>query len=322
MRVKGILDLIGNTPTVKLEKIIQQEGVEIFAKLEGHNLTGSMKARSALGMIEAAEARGELTPGRSTIIESTSGNLGYALAAIGGVKGYRVILVLDPKTDDLKRNILKGYGAELVTVTESDEHGAFQPTRIARVQEMLGETPNSWTPNQYHNPDNLDAHYKTMGPEIFADLEGRVDVVVGAIGTCGHLGGAAKFLMEQNPDLRVIGVEPEGSVLSGGEFCPYLIQGPGLSFKPSNLDLGVIREIVKVSDKDAMYAARELARKEAILSGSSAGSVIYATRQIAPELPEGSRVAVILADGGFRYGTNFYDDNWMVTHAMQPPSSQ
>ena len=314
-RLENILDLIGNTPIVKLEKIFPYQN--IFAKLEGTNLTGSMKARSALGMINAAEKRDELKPGM-TIIESTSGNLGYALAAIGAIKGYKVILVVDPKTDELKRNILKAYGAELITVENPDENGAYQPARMEKVKELIQERPYSWSPNQYHNRDNLIAHYQSTGPEIYQDLEGKIDVLIGAIGTCGHLGGSAKYLKERIHSLKVIGVEPEGSTISNGKYHPYLVQGPGLSFKPVNYDPEIIDQIIKVSDKDALYCARELAKKEAILSGGSAGSVIHVTKQIAKEIDSDKTIVTILADDGFRYAGNFYDDNWMITHGMRP----
>jgi len=315
--VDNVLSLIGNTPMVPLRKIFSDQGPNIFGKLESFNLTGSMKARSALGMIEAAEEKGELRPGM-TIIESTSGNLGYGLAAIGSQKGYEVILVIDPKTDSLKRNILQAYGAKLIIVDKPDEQGAYQPTRILKVRELLNEIPNSWTPCQYHNEDNFRAHYKSTGPEIMNDLEGKVDVLIGAIGTCGHLGGSAKYIKEKNPDLRVIGIEPEGSVISGGEYKPYLIQGPGLSIIPKNYDPDVISEIHKISDSDAFRAARDLAVKESILSGASAGSVIHAAKNLFNTFKSGSNVVLILADDGFRYGTNFYDDNYLSTHGITP----
>ncbi len=312
---ESILDCIGKTPMVPLRRLFPDSNV--FGKVEGTNLTGSMKARSALGMVEAAEKRGDLRPGM-TIVESTSGNLGYALAAIGTMKGYEVILVVDPKTDLLKRNIMEAYGAKLVTVDKPAESGAYQPARMARVRELLDETPNSWTPNQYHNTDNALAHYKSTGPEIWEDLGGKVDVLVSSIGTCGHLAGTAKFLLEQNPDLRVIGVEPEGSAITGGTYCPYLVQGPGLSFRPTNYDSEIIKEIIRVSDKDSFTAARDLARREAILSGGSAGGVIHALKDIVKGSDPRDNIVAILADDGFRYGANFYDGNWMVTHGLRP----
>jgi N-(2-amino-2-carboxyethyl)-L-glutamate synthase len=316
---KGILDCIGSTPMVRLQHLFPDSNV--FGKLEGTNLTGSMKARSALGMVTAAEERNELAPGM-TIIESTSGNLGYALAAIGTQKGYRVILVVDPKTDNLKRNILQAYGAELIDVNEHDGNGAYQPARMARVQELLGEIDNSWSPNQYHNRDNMLAHYKSTGPEIFEDLGGKVDILIGSVGTCGHLAGSAKYLKEMNPNLRVIGVQPEGSVINGGQYHPYLVQGPGLSFPPTNYDPELISEIIDVGDEDAFHCGRELARKEAILSGGSAGSLVHVIKDlIRTEQPQGNIVA-ILADDGFRYGENFYSDTWMTTHAMRPDQEQ
>jgi len=322
MKVNSVLDLIGNTPLVKLERIIDKEYANeyanIYAKIESMNLTGSMKARSALGMIKAAEERGELKPGY-TIIESTSGNLGYALAAIGKLKGYDVIVVIDPKTDELKRNILKAYGAKLVIVKKADERGAYQPARIKKVQQLLKKIPNSWCPMQYESIDNLMAHYKTTGPEIYEEMEGKIDVLIGAVGTCGHLGGSAKYLKEKIPNLRVIGVEPDGSVLSGGEYHPYLVQGPGLSFIPKNLDRNVIEKIVKVSDEDAFYTARKLAKTEALLMGGSSGAVVHTALKVAKEIGPGKNIVTILGDDGFRYAMNFYDDNWLVTHKIQPP---
>ncbi len=311
------LDLIGNTPTVKLDRIFNENQANVYAKLESYNLTGSMKARSALGMIEAAEERGDLKPGM-TIIESTSGNLGYALGAIGAIKGYDVILVVDPKTDDLKKNMLKAYGADLIVVPNPDEHGAYQPVRIQKVKDLLKEVPNSWWPEQYYSIDNLMAHYKSTGPEIYEDLSGKVDYLIGAVGTCGHLAGSAKYLKEKNPDLIVIGVEPEGSVISGGSFKPYIVQGPGLSFVPDNYTYGYIDEVVKIADEDALYAARELAQKEAILSGGSAGSVIHVIKKVIEKIPADANIAAILADDGFRYAGNFYDDNWLVGHGLKP----
>jgi 2,3-diaminopropionate biosynthesis protein SbnA len=311
--LKNLLDSIGDTPIVRLENLFPKH--KVYAKLESANLTGSMKARSALGMINAAEAREELKPGM-TIIESTSGNLGYALAAIGTLKGYQVKLVVDPKTDHLKRNILQAYGAELITIEKPDENGAYQPTRMAKVQELLEEIPNSWTPCQYHNVDNMMAHYNTTGPEISRDLEGKIDVLIGSIGTCGHLGGSAKYLKEVNPKLHVIGVQPEGSTINGGKYKPYLVQGPGLSFKPTNFDTSVIDTIINVSDRDSFYCARELARKEAILSGGSAGMIIHTIKEMTKDFPANQNIVAILADDGFRYAGNFYDDAWMEQHGI------
>lgn len=312
-----ILSLIGNTPLVRLTKLFPEHN--IFAKLESNNLTGSMKARSALGMIIAAEKRRELQPGME-IIESTSGNLGYALAAIGALKGYDVTLVIDPKTDELKRNMLKAYGARLVIIDKPDEYGAYQPARMKKVEELLKKRPNSWSTKQYSNLDNMMAHYNTLGPEIYDDIGGRIDVLIGAMGTCGHLGGSAKYLKEKIPNLRVVGVQPVGSSINGGTYKPYLVQGPGLSFSPSNYDPKVITEIVNVCDEDSFYCARELVKTQAILSGGSAGSVIYTVKDMISKhsINNEENVVMILADDGFRYAANFYDDNWMITHGMRP----
>lgn len=317
MIVKNVLELIGKTPILKLKNTTNKTSeAEIYAKLEGLNLTGSMKSRSALGMIEEAEKRGDLKPGY-TIIESSSGNLGYAIAAIGRQKGYKVIIVIDPKTDTLKRNILRAYGAKLYIVSKPDETGAYQPSRIKKVRELIKKTPNAWTPNQYQNSDNPLAHYKKTGPEIYEDIK-DIDVLIGSVGTCGHMMGISRFLKEKIPDLRVIGVEPEGSVLSGGTYHPYLTQGPGLSFVSKNLDREIISEIVKVSDKDAFATSRELAKKEGILYGASAGSIIHIAKKIAKELGPNKKIVTVLPDDGFRYGMNFYSDNWLVKHGINP----
>jgi cystathionine beta-synthase/cysteine synthase A len=298
---------------------LRKQSVEasIFAKVEIMNLTGSMKARSALGMIEAAEARGDLKPGY-TIIESSSGNLGYALAAIGAVKGYKVIIVIDPKTDKLKRNILRAYGAELVIVTRPDKNGAFQPSRIKKVKQLIRKTPNSWTPNQYENKDNPRKHYETSGPEIFEAMDGKIDVLVGSLGTAGHLGGTAKYLKEKIPHLRVIGTEPEGSVLSGGVYAPYLVQGRGLSSVPPNLDRSIVNEVMKVSDRNAFAAARHMARTQGLLCGASAGMLMHVARKVAKEVGPDKNIVVILPDDGFRYGFNFYSDSWLLNHGINP----
>ena len=312
-----ITSLIGNTPLVRLTKLFPEHN--IFAKLEGNNLTGSMKARSALGMITAAEERGELQPGME-IIESTSGNLGYALAAIGALKGYEVTLVIDPKTDELKRNMLKAYGAKLVIIDKPDEYGAYQPARMEMVEKLLKIKDNSWSTKQYSNLDNMMAHYNTLGPEIYEDLGGKIDILIGAIGTCGHLGGSAKYLKEKIPNLRIVGVQPVGSSINGGAYKPYLVQGPGLSFSPSNYDPETIKEIVDVCDEDSFYCARELAKTQAILSGGSAGSVIYTVKDLISKqsINNEENVVMILADDGFRYAANFFDDKWMIDHGMRP----
>jgi 2,3-diaminopropionate biosynthesis protein SbnA len=317
MIVENVLDLIGKTPILKLKNTTDKDTqAEIYAKLEGLNLTGSMKSRSALGMIEAAEKRGELKPGY-TIIESTSGNLGYAIAAVGRQKGYKVIIVLDPKTDTLKRNILRAYGAKLHIVSKPDETGAYQPARIKKVKELIKKTPHSWTPDQYQNPDNPLTHYHTTGPEIYEDIQ-DIDVLIGSVGTCGHMMGISRFLKEKIPHIKIIGVEPEGSVLSGGMYHPYLTQGPGLSFVSKNLDREILTEIVKVSDEDAFAASRHLAKTEGLLYGASAGSIIHVAKQVAEEIGPNKKIVVVLPDDGFRYGMNFYSDNWLVKHGINP----
>lgn len=300
----GIYDsaerLIGGTPLLNLSRLAERKGVgaRILAKLECFNLTGSSKDRIAASMIDAAEADGRIKPG-SVIIEPTSGNTGIGLAAVGTLRGYRVVLVM-PETMSAERiALMRAYGAEVELTSGSlGMRGA-----IERAGELARETPGSFIPSQFDNPANADAHFRTTGPEIMEDSGGSVDVLVAGVGTGGTVTGAGRYLKSVKPSVRVVAVEPASSpVLSGGRPGPHGIQGIGAGFVPAVLDMDVVDEVVAVADEDAFEAARLLCRTEGVLVGISAGAALFAAVSVAsrPEYRGGS-VVVVLPDSGSRY---------------------
>ena len=266
---KSTLDLIGNTPLVEVINIENEQNLEasVLVKLEYFNPGGSVKDRIAKAMIEDAESRGALKEG-SVIIEPTSGNTGIGLAAIAAAKGYRIILTMPETMSVERRNILKAYGAELVlTDGAKGMKGA-----IAKAEELAAEIPNSFIPGQFENPANPAAHRSATGPEIWRDTDGKIDVFVAGVGTGGTITGVGEYLKEQNPDINIVAVEPEGSpVLSEGKAGKHKIQGIGAGFVPETLNTSVYDEVIRVADEDAFAAARYLARKEGILTGISSG---------------------------------------------------
>ena len=297
---ENILELIGNTPLVEITNIEKELGLEatVLVKLEYLNPAGSVKDRVAKAMIEDAENKGILKAG-SVIIEPTSGNTGIGLAAIAAVKGYRMILTMPDTMSVERRNILKAYGAEVV-LTE----GAKGMTgAIEKAEELAKEIPDSFIPGQVDNPANPAVHRRTTGPEIWRDTDGAVDYFVAGVGTGGTLTGAGAYLKEQNPQVKIIAVEPADSpVLSEGKSGPHKIQGIGAGFVPEVLDTNVYDGIAKVESEDAFAAAKLLAKKEGILTGISSGAALHAAIQIAgrPE-QEGKVIVVLLPDSGDRY---------------------
>ena len=263
MKYDNLLGAIGNTPLIRINSFLQESPVCIYGKLESLNPGGSIKDRTAYGLIVQAEKEGILKDG-GTIVESTSGNVGLALAMISAVKGYRFIAVLDPKTPRCNINLLMAYGADIEMVDKPDDDGGYQKPRIRRVKEIVGSIPNCVNLDQYNNGAARLAHYHTTGPEIFNDLEGKVDVLVGAVSTGGHLCGTARYLKENIKGIVVMGVEPEGSVIFGGEYLPYKQNGTGLSFVPENYDPNVVDIELKVSDRDAFLMTRELAKRDGV----------------------------------------------------------
>lgn len=293
----NIADYVGGTPMVQLTRL-RPDGAELFAKLEMFNPGGSVKDRIGVAMIEAAEAEGIIEPGRTTIVEATSGNTGIALAFVAAAKGYDLILTLPQGMSRERERLLALYGAQ-VHVTES--LGGMNEA-VAAAQAMARD-PDVWLPDQFTNPANPDVHRRTTGPEIWEAMDGRVDCFVAGVGTGGTITGAGSFLKERNPACRIVGVEPAASaVLSGGRPGPHKIQGIGAGFVPDVLDRDLVDEVMTVDDEDALETARVVARREGVLAGISCGAALWGALQVA-QRPEarGWRIAIVLPDSGERY---------------------
>lgn len=297
---KQASELIGHTPLLELTHIEQALGLKarLLGKLEYFNVTGSVKDRIALAMIEDAEEQGILKEG-SVIIEPTSGNTGIGIASVGTAKGYRVIIVMPETFSVERRKLIKAYGAEIVL----SEGSKGMKGAIAKAQELAAEIPGSFIPGQFDNPANPKIHYRTTGPEIFADTDGKVDFLVAGVGTGGTITGTGTYLKEQKPSVKVVAVEPASSpVLSGGNPGPHKIQGIGAGFVPKVLDTSVYDEVITVANEDALATGAEVGKKEGVLVGISAGAAVWAGIELAkrPE-NEGKTIVVILPDSGDRY---------------------
>lgn len=292
------LELVGKTPLISLNKISSRFEATLMAKAEFMNNGGSVKDRIAKAMIEVAEKEGVLKSG-GTIVEATSGNTGIGLAWVGKTKGYQVILTMPESMSLERRNLLKAYGATLVLTPASQG----MPGAIAKAEEIAKNTENVFMPLQFENSANPLAHYDTTGPEIWEQTGGNIDVFVAGVGTGGTISGAGKYLKEQNPDIKIVAVEPENSaVLSGGEKGPHKIQGIGAGFIPKTLDTSIYDQIIKVKDEDAMEMAREMAVTEGLMVGISAGANIYASLAYAKQnLRKAINIVTILPDTGERY---------------------
>jgi cysteine synthase A len=297
--VRTITDLIGGTPLLRLNHISDETGAEVLGKLESANPGGSVKDRIGLAMIEAAEKEGLIAPGRTTIVEPTSGNTGIALAMVAAARGYDLILTMPETMSVERRQVLKAYGARLVlTPGAQGMSGA-----VARAAEVAGELLDAFVPQQFENPANPDVHERTTGPEIWEATGGAIDAFVAGVGTGGTLTGAGRYLRQKKPGVRLVAVEPADSpVLSGGQPGPHRIQGIGAGFVPKIVDTALFDEILKAGVDDAFAATRALARDEGILAGISAGANVWAAAQVARR-PEslGTTIVTVLCDTGERY---------------------
>jgi cystathionine beta-synthase len=309
-----LIALIGNTPMMRLDRTARDVDCHLLAKLELYNPGFSSKDRPALAMIEHAERDGRLQPG-GTIVEPTSGNTGVGLAIVAARKGYRCVFVCPDKVATDKIAQLRAYGAEVhVCPTSVDPD---HPDSYYSVSDRLArELPGAWKPDQYHNPDNPQSQYDTTGPEIWAQTKGRITHFVCGVGTGGTISGIGRYLKEQNPAIRTIGADPEGSVYSGGTGRPYLVEGIGEDFWPSTYDPSVIDEVIAVSDAVSFATARRVTREEGLLIGGSGGTAVAAALQVAAGLPPEAVVVVHIPDSGRGYLSKLYDDGWMADHGF------
>ncbi|HEY8731016.1 MAG TPA: cystathionine beta-synthase [Candidatus Limnocylindria bacterium] len=303
-----VLGLVGNTPLVQLSRIGKGLRPRLVAKLEMLNPGGSVKDRIGLAMIEDAERRGLLKPG-GTIVEPTSGNTGVGLAIAAALKGYRLVCTMPDKQSQEKRDILRAYGAEVVICPTAV--APEDPQSYYKVAERLAkELPGGYMPGQYWNQQNVQAHYRTTGPELWAQTEGKITHFVLGIGTGGTVTGAGRYLKEQNPKIQIVGADPEGSIYTG-DIHPYKTEGIGEDFWPGTFDRTLVDRWVRVSDQDTFLTARRITREEGILAGVSSGTAMFAALTIAKDLDDQSLVVVLLPDSGKSYLSKLYNDEWM-----------
>jgi len=299
--VQNVTELIGDTPLVRLNRVVPAGSAEIYVKLEFQNPGGSVKDRIAISMIEEAEKRGEIKPGVTTIVEPTSGNTGIGLAMVAAAKGYRAILVM-PETMSLeRRNLLRAYGAELVLTPGSEGmNGA-----VKKAEEIVAQSKDYFMPQQFKNPDNVKIHRETTGPEIVEainSLDGKLDAFVAGVGTGGTITGAGEVLRKHFPNIKIYAVEPAASpLLSKGKFGPHKIQGIGANFVPDILNREIYDGVITVENEEAFETAREVAKREGLLVGISSGAAIFAALKVAKELGEGKRVVAVVPSNGERY---------------------
>jgi cystathionine beta-synthase len=305
----SILETIGHTPLVRLNKIAQGVQPLMLAKVEYFNPGGSVKDRIGLGLIESMERSGKLKPG-GTIVEPTSGNTGTGLALAAAIKGYRLICVMTDKVAEEKRSLLRAYGAEVVICPSSAMHGDEDHYQTVAAR-LASEMPGACNPNQYANPANPLAHYRGTGPEIWEATEGKVTAFVAGIGTAGTIIGTARYLKEQNPDVKVIGADPAGSIFSHDTPHPYKVEGIGTDVLPGNWDASVVDEVIRVDDRTSFSLTLRLAREEGILSGGSCGTALAAALEYAKRCGPDDVIVTLLPDTGRGYLSKIFNETWM-----------
>lgn len=307
----GVLSAVGGTPLIRLRRLFPDSAARFHAKLEALNPGGSGKDRAAIGMVLGAIKSGRLVPGRSTVVESSSGNLGVGLAQVCSLYDIRFICVVDPKATTQNLAILTAYGAELDKVTEpDDELDDFLSVRIRRVHELVKEIPHAFWPNQYANLDNAMAQEGTMR-EIAERLDGRVDYVFVATGTCGTIRGCSRFVNENGMSTHIVAVDADGSAIFGENTCRRLIPGHGAALRPALHHDGLAHSVLRMTDQDCVVGCRRLASSEAILGGGSSGAVVSAVESLRDELPDGANCVLLLPDRGERYLDTIYSDAWV-----------
>jgi cystathionine beta-synthase len=313
----SVLELVGNTPIVRLDALGRDVQPRLLAKLDYLNPGGSVKDRIGLAMIEQAEAEGKLRPG-GTIVEPTSGNTGVGLAIAAALKGYRCIFVMPDKMSQEKIAMLRAYGADVVITPTAVEHDS--PESYYSVSSRLAEEiPGGFKPDQYSNMTNPEAHYEVTGPEIFEQTGGEIDAIVISVGTGGTISGVGRFFKEHKPEVLIVGADPEGSVFTAKDekdVHPYFVEGIGKDTWPKTMDPSVVDEWVRVSDRDSFLTARRLAREEGLLVGGSGGTTVWAALEIAKPFGPEATILTMIPDSGRSYLSKFYDDNWMLEHGF------